>query len=191
MKTSIKISVLTLSLAALFTVKSNAQSVETGTISGSGIRYSVGVETGIPVGSLNGSYKWNLGGSVQADIPVLDNRLYATINAGYNNIFAESDDIVKVNDIHLIPVKAGLKYFLIPSVYVQGEAGVAFINNKSYLGDNKSAAFVYAPQAGVLFPVGDKSYIDAGVRYEGNSKFSNNGSSSNFLGLRVAYAFNL
>jgi len=191
MKTSIKISVLTLSLAALFTVKSNAQSADKGTISGSGIRYSIGVETGIPTGSLNSSYKWNLGGSVQADIPVLENKLYATINAGYNNIFAESDDIIKVNDIHLIPVKAGLKYFIIPTVYVQGEAGVAFINNKSYLGDNKSAAFVYAPQAGILFPVGDKSYIDAGVRYEGNSKFSNNGSSNNFLGLRVAYAFNL
>jgi len=191
MKNSIKISVLTLSLAALFTVKSSAQSTENGTLSGSGIRYSVGVETGIPVGNLNGSYKWNLGGSIQADIPVLENRLYATINAGYNNIFAESDDMVKVNDIHLIPVKAGLKYFFIPNVYVQGEAGVVFINNKSYLGDNKSAAFVYAPQAGVLFPVGDKSFIDAGIRYEGNSKFRNNGSSNNFLGLRVAYAFNL
>lgn len=156
----------------------------------SGIRYSIGADGGIPLSNLSDNYKWSLGGSIQADIPVLEKGLYVTINAGYNNIFAKRDVTGIVPDVHLIPVKAGLKYFAAANFYIQAEAGVSFITNDGPLLD-KSASFTWAPQLGYLIPVGGESFIDAGVRYEGNSKFSGAGKTNDFLGLRVAYAFPL
>ncbi|MDB4921542.1 hypothetical protein [Mucilaginibacter sp.] len=193
MKTSVKLSVIALSLLSILSLTVKAQDTTpvtpATTTYGSGIRLSAGVETGLPVGKLNNNYNWSLGGSLQADFPILKDQLYATLNAGFNNIYA--DNSTSAPDIQLIPVKAGLKYFLVKNIYVQGEAGAAFIANKSDLGVSKSAVFVYAPQAGVLFNVGGKNYIDAGVRYESNGDFYTNGNTSNFIGLRVAYAFSL
>lgn len=189
MKTTFKISALVLAFAAL-SFGAKAQTTTTSTTTNSGVRLSIGVDAGIPVGDFNKTHNFNLGGSVQADIPVVKS-LFVTVNAGYDNFFGKTINGVDVNNINLIPVKAGLKYFLIPSLYVQGEAGASFLTNKDQLGATKSAAFVYAPQVGVLLPVGGKSFIDAGVRFESNSAFVNNGSQLNFIGLRLAYAFGL
>lgn len=190
MKKSIKICVGAIALFSFFSLRSVAQTSASKTESyGSTIRLSVGADGGIPVGSLRTGYNANVGGSLQADFPILKDQLYATLNAGYNNIFARNR--YNIPDIHLIPVKAGLKYFIIKQVYIQGEAGVSFLTNKNDLGTDKSAVFVYAPQAGVLLNVGGKNYIDAGFRFESNQKFFDGGRTANFLALRVAYAFNL
>jgi hypothetical protein len=189
MKNSIKISVLTLALFSLVSLRSNAQNATKTETYGSGIRLSFGVDAGIPVGPLNAVYDWNLGGSVQAEFPIVKNQLYGTINSGYNNFFAGNND--DLNDLHLIPVKAGLKYFPLNNFYLQGEAGAAFLTNKNNIGANKTAAFVYAPQVGVLINVGGKNYIDAGFRFESNQKFYDNGGTSNFFAIRIAYAFDL
>lgn len=194
MENLIKISVLALSLSSIFALGAKAQSTTPTKVtdSGSGIRLSIGAEGGIPVGSFNDYYNSSYGGSVQADFPILKNELYVTLNSGYNNIHSRSGNtLYNGKDIQLIPVKAGLKYFPVSFLYLQGEAGASFITNKNSLGVNKSATFVYAPQAGVLFNVGGKNYIDAGFRFEGNTKLYDGGKTNNFLGLRVAYAFGL
>jgi hypothetical protein len=155
-------------------------------------RLSVGPEAGIPVGSLSDAYNWSLGGSVQADIPIVQS-LYVTVNAGYNNFFIK-DDVKQLGgkNMQLIPVKAGLKYFPVGDIfYVQGEAGVSFLANKSDLQADKSTAFVYAPQIGALLKLAPKNYLDIGFRWESTSTFNDGGSSANFLGLRVAYSFGL
>jgi hypothetical protein len=192
MKTTFKISALVLAFAG-FALGAKAQTTtpaSTKTSTGpNGIVLSVGVDAGIPTGKLNDSYNWNIGGSVQADIPVLPHQLFVTVNAGYNSFQAKND--IGATNIQLLPVKAGLKYFPISHFYIQGDAGAAFALNKSDVGFDKSAAFVYAPQVGVQFPLGGKSYLDAGVRYEGTTKFNSlaDNSKVNFIGLRVAYAF--
>jgi len=196
MKSSFKISAIALAFAA-FTFSAKAQTTTpstTTTTTPSGVRYSIGVDGGIPTGNLSNSYNWNIGGSVQADIPVVANKLFVTINAGYNNIFGKKDidgSGVDQPNIQLIPVKAGLKYFLVSKFYVQGEAGAAFVLDKTKIDANNSAAFVYAPQIGYQFPLSGKSYIDAGVRYEASTKLNSNVDDSkvNFFGLRVAYGF--
>lgn len=185
MKTSIKSSVL---FAALFglTAAAKAQTNETQNNTPGGIVYSIGIESGISTGDFNHSHKWNLGGSFQADFPVLKG-LYVTANAGYNNFFGKDN----ATDVSLIPVKAGLKYFPVSIFYVQGDAGAAFATNKSDVGFDKTAAFIYAPQVGVKLPLGgSNSFIDAGVRYERSAKFASAAENSkvNFFGLRVAYA---
>jgi hypothetical protein len=202
MKNTFKISALVLAFAG-FAFGAKAQTTtptttSTSTTTNNGIRYSIGVDAGIPLGSFKDNYKWNLGGSVQADIPVLSNQLFVTINAGYNNIFGKKNQpfvngqTYDVTNFQLIPVKAGLKYFIIPNFYVQGEAGAAFLLNKKDVGVNKSTAFVYAPQVGVQFPVSaNGNFIDAGIRYEATTKYATGVDQSkvSFLGLRVAYGF--
>jgi hypothetical protein len=198
MKSTLKISALVLAFAGL-TLGAKAQTSTTSTTktstSSNGVILSIGVDAGIPTGKLSDSYNWNIGGSVQADLPVAQN-LFVTVNAGYNSIQGKNNIAgsgLDATNIQLLPVKAGLKYFVVPHFYVQGEAGAAFALNKSDVGFDKSAAFVYAPQLGYQFPIGGKNFIDAGVRYEASTKFNSNVDDSkvNFFGLRVAYAFGL
>lgn len=199
MKNTVKITALVLALAG-FTLGAKAQTNPTSTKS-TGIRYSIGVDAGIPTGKLSDGYNWNLGGSIQAEAPIAK-QLFVTLNAGYNNIFGKDITVgattVKPTNIQLLPVKAGLKYFVVDKFYVQGEAGAAFVLNKTKIGADNSAAFIYAPQIGYQFPLSGSSFLDAGVRYEGSTKLSNDannvnfvgyGSKVNFVALRVAYGF--
>jgi len=195
MKSTLKIATLVLAFAGLsFAAKAQTTPATTSTTTPSGIRYSIGVEAGIPVGNFKDTHKWNLGGSIQADIPVAS-QLFVTVNAGYNNVFGKKDvgaTSLDVPNVQLLPVKAGLKFFPIPNFYVQGEAGAAFLLNKSDFYNDKSVAFAYAPQIGVQFPVSASgNFIDAGIRYEATTKYASNFDNSKvqFLGLRVAYGF--
>ncbi|HTI60514.1 hypothetical protein [Mucilaginibacter sp.] len=197
MKSTFKISALVLAFAGLAygaKAQTSTPASSAKTTTSNGIIWSVGVDAGIPTGNLSNAYNWNLGGSVQADIPVVQNQLFVTVNAGYNNIFGKNNidgTGLDATNIQLLPVKAGLKYFPVSHLYIQGEAGAAFALNKSDLGFDNSAAFIYAPQVGYQFPIGGKSFIDAGVRFEGSTKFNStiDDSKVNFVALRLAYAF--
>ena len=193
MKSTLKISALVLAFAGL-TSGAFAQASSTKTTTSDGVILSVGVDAGILTGNLNNGYNWNIGGSVQADIPVLPQQLFVTINAGYNSIQGKDNAFgtgLTATNIQLLPVKAGLKFFPVSHFYIQGEAGAAFALNKSDLGFDNTAAFIYAPQIGYQFPLGGTNFIDAGVRYEGSTKFNSGDDNSqlNFVALRLAYAF--
>jgi hypothetical protein len=191
MKTTFKISILSLALAAL-SLGVSAQTSTKSNTANNGVRLSIGAEAGIPVGDFNNVYNANVGGSLQADIPVAE-QLFVTVNAGYNTFLGKtiSGTNVSYTNLQLIPAKAGLKYFATPNFYVQAEAGASFVTNKKDVGATNSTLFTYAPQVGYLFPLGGKNYIDAGVRYEGNTPLVTNGSNLGFVGLRVSYAFGL
>lgn len=192
MKATLKIGIVS-ALLVSSTLVGKAQTSPSTAGSKQEFRLSVGPDAGIPLGNLSNGYNWNFGGSVQADIPVINN-LYVTVNAGYNNFFVKKNlpDGGVDKNMELIPVKGGLKYFPLGNIfYVQGEAGASFLANKSDLGADKSAAFVYAPQVGVLLKLADKNYIDLGVRFESTAAFYNGGNTNYFLGLRAAYSFGL
>jgi len=193
MKSTFKITALVLAFAGL-TFGAKAQSNPTSTKT-TGIRYSIGADAGIPTGNLSDSYNWNLGGSLQVDIPVAK-QLFVTVNAGYNNLFAKDVTVAGVTakgpNLQLLPVKAGLKYFPVGNFYVQGEAGASFLLNKSdFTGVDNSTVFTYAPQVGYQFPLGGSSFLDAGVRFENTTKLNSNidDSKLHFVSLRVAYGF--
>jgi len=195
MKNTFKISALIVAIASI-SLGAQAQTstpVSSSTPTSTGVRFSIGVDAGIPTGALSNSYNWNLGGSVQADIPVAHS-LFVTVNAGYDNIYGKkniSGTTLSATNIQLLPVKAGLKFFLVNDLYIQGEAGAGFALNKTNVGFNNAAAFIYAPQIGYQFQLGGQNYIDAGVRYEGSTKFNSNidDSKVNFVALRLAYGF--
>jgi len=193
MKRFIQTSVVTLTLL-LAVATSYAQSTTPGKERNSsrpgGLLLSVGPDAGLPIGNLKDGFDWSLGGSLQADYPIIGRDLYVSLNAGYNNFFAK-DELVGAQDLKLIPVKAGLKYFPYKNLYVQGLAGVSFVANKEDVGATKSAAFVYAPQIGYLIPLAKGNYLDAGVKFESTAKLTDGGSTGNFFGLHVAYGLNL
>jgi len=194
MKNTFKFSALVAAFAAI-TLSASAQTTKpgAGSTTSNGVRFSIGVDAGIPTGNLSNNYNWNLGGSVQADIPVAS-QLFVTVNAGYDNIFGKkniSGTTLSATDIQLLPVKAGLKFFPVSNFYIQGEAGAGFALNKADVGFTNAAAFIYAPQIGYQFHVGGSSVIDAGVRYEGSTKYNSavTNSTVNFVALRLAYGF--
>ncbi|WP_298738833.1 transporter [uncultured Chitinophaga sp.] len=196
MKKTIKKGIAGLALLTAFALTTQAQSMDNGTPTKPATaterpRYliSVGPEANLPLGDFKDAYDWSIGGSVQGEYAILKRDLYVTLNAGYTNFFAKDIAGFSPNDLHVIPVKAGLKYYPVSNFYVQGQAGAAFLGNKSDVGADKSAVFAYSPQVGYLFPLGNGSYLDAGVKFEGYTKMSDGGKSSNFLGLRVAYGF--
>lgn len=160
--------------------------------SGKEWRLSVGPDAGVPLGDFSNVYNWDLGGSAQIDIPIVQS-LYVTVNAGYNDYFVKSAlKDAGAKNMQTIPLKAGLRYFPAGNIfYVQAQAGTTLLANKSDLDADKSAAFVYAPQVGVLLKLAEKNYIDVGFRFEGTSSFYDGGSYNNTLGLRVAYSFGL
>jgi len=196
MKGTLKITTLALAFAGLaFGAKAQTTPAAAGKQdNGSGVVLSVGVDAGLPTGNLSNGYNWNIGGSVQADFPVVPQQLFITVNAGYNNLQGKDNAYntgLSATNIQLLPVKAGLKYFPVSHFYIQGEAGAAFALNKTALGFDNSAAFIYAPQIGYQFALGGKNYLDAGVRYEGSTDFVSNENNSqvHFVALRLAYAF--
>ncbi|MDP9076128.1 MAG: hypothetical protein M3O71_01790 [Bacteroidota bacterium] len=191
MKTTIKIAALLVAIMGS-TLASKAQTTKT--TASNGIIYSVGVESSLALGSAKDLHKWSLGGSVGADIPVAE-QFYATINTGYQNNFGQKNVLgtgYTATDDHLIPVKAGLKYFPVGILYVQGEAGALFSLNKKDAAYTKSTAFLYSPTIGVMLPLNSGSYLDAGVQYEGSTKFNDfQNSKENMIGVHVAYAFSI
>ena len=192
MKRFIQTSVVTLTLllAVATTYAQNGKGSGSDAKRPSGLLLSAGPEAGLPIGNLKDGFDWSLGGSLQADYPIIGKDLYVSLNAGYNNFFAKND-LVGAQDLKLIPVKAGLKYFPYKNLYVQGLAGVSFVANKEDVGATKSAVFVYAPQIGYLIPLAKGNYLDAGVKFESTAKLTDGGSTGNFFGVRVAYGLNL
>lgn len=195
MNTSKKITTIILSLIG-FAGIADAQTTTSQTPSTpNSIIYSIGADGGFAAGSFKHANKWDVGGSLQVDVPIATS-LFFTANAGYLNFFGKKDfngTGQSAPDIHLLPVKAGLKYFVAGIVYAQAEAGAAFALNKSDVGYTKTAAFLYTPQLGILLPLSGKSYLDAGAYYEASTKFSNNTDNTkvNFFGVRLAYAFSV
>jgi hypothetical protein len=161
-------------------------------------RVSIGLNGGTMDGPIGQQYKFNIGASLQVDVPYSE-KLYFTGNAGYTNFspnnstFGNNPEAIQgvvLANMQVAPVKVGIKYFLIRTFYVQGEVGETLLLNKSAIYGLNSTAFTYAPQMGILFKLQHKSYIDAGVRLERFQSYYGDGSYNTFLGLRVAYAVN-
>ena len=155
------------------------------------ILLSIGPDANLPIGNFKDFYNWSVGGSVQGDYAILGRTLYVSVNAGYDNFFTGAEKLGNSNDLNLVPVLAGLKYFAIDNFYVEALAGVSFITDKSGEGAEKSAVFAYSPQIGYLFHLGGRNYIDAGVKFQSDFTYIAGQQNNNFFGVRIAYGFGL
>ena len=160
----------------------------------SGLKLSAGVTGAISTGDFNDRHKWGLGGYLQADLPI-SGGLHGVLSAAFINFFGKdtmrNNSRHSVADAQFLPVKAGLKYYVFSIVYVQADAGVSFVLNKDKQKYSRSAAFIYAPQAGISLPVTARNNLDIAVAYDRSSEFVHNvkGSKVDYFSLKVGFQF--
>ncbi|MDB4919964.1 MAG: hypothetical protein JWQ54_1947 [Mucilaginibacter sp.] len=125
---------------------------------------SLGAELGIPNASV---YSIGVGISGKAEFPV-SSKVAITATAAYSAFFYKSNlfnNSKTLTSARFIPLKAGVKYYLNPGVYFEGELGTAIETN--YL---KQDLFAFSLGPGFIIPIKGKYGIDFGLRYE---KWSN------------------
>jgi hypothetical protein len=144
--------------------------------SGSGVKFNIGAEAGLPVGDVSSVYSFIIGGSVKAEIPTAT-RTFLTLSAGYNSWLVKSDlKGLFGSSEGFVPLKAGIKYYAEENFFLEGQAGIVFSTETG-----GGHAFVFSPGIGYTFSGG----FEAGLRYEGWS----NGGTTSQLGLRVGFRF--
>lgn len=172
MKTITKIIATSAAVVALFfTTNANAQSSQ---------KLGIGIIGGIPTSD---AYSVALGADLRYQFDI-DKQLSIPVTAGYTRFLGKEIGNTGVDypDFGYIPVKAGVKYFFNDSgsgLYGLAELGAGFGTN-----EGSKTSFVYSPAVGYAWSNG----LDLGVKYEG---LAQNGTSTGYVGLRLAYGFSL
>jgi hypothetical protein len=141
----------------------------------------LGIETGNPLGQARLGSHFTLGGTARLQYGIT-NDLAATLTAGGYHFFPIKipGQNVRYGSFGEIPVKAGLKEFFLPNIYVAGEAGVAWEKLEKGWGPHR---LDLSPGVGYA-----NKHWDFSFRYE---NFSNSVDHFGLLGLRVGYGFGL
>jgi hypothetical protein len=150
----------------------NAQKTNTNTAK---FKFSAGADFALPFGLFSNFYSVGFGASAQADY-LINQKSSVGLNVGYMNYVGKTVLRFRVPNIDLIPVLAGLKHEFTEELYGQFQLGVTFFSNDA------GSAFTYAPGIGCKF----NSHLDGLLKLQG---WSNDGSSTQQLALRVAYTF--
>lgn len=154
----------------------------------------IGIEPGTVLGNRNDRYPFVLGGSLRLQYD-LKSRTSLMLTTGYTNFFGSDYTLnpstyyvngnnisgtIHVADAHVIPVKAGVKVFVVSHLYLSGEAGAAFGTESIH-----DVSLVLSPGIGYAF---SDSGFDLGVRYD---NYSESGDSFGMISARIAYGFKL
>lgn len=145
-------------------------------------KLGIGLDFSIPLGSTADVVNYGTGASLLYQQPLAE-QLRFSVSAGYIKFNGKEVFVgIKYREGY-IPIKAGLKYFVTENIYGSAEAGVALSTAN---GSGTGTAFAYAPGVGAEFPLGDRSSLDFGLRYEGWAR--SNGTRS-FAALRAGFNF--
>lgn len=134
----------------------------------SGLKLGLSINPGLSIGRSGSEFV--LGGEISLS-KTLTPYLEGTFSTGYTQFFYGHDS----QKGKLIPVKAGIRYFFTPKLYVAAQAGAAFSTTDG------GAYFIYSPTVGWKM----NSQFDIGLKYD---HFSNEPS---VLGLNLAYKIGL
>lgn len=124
------------------------------------------------------AFKYTLGGDIRIQKD-FNEHIAGTLTAGFTHFF-EKDHFIGYSQYsspyNVIPVKAGIKYFLGQQVYLGGEAGagIAF--------EQWGTSFLWSPSVGIAFRNG----LDVSLKYEDYTKDK----ATKDIALRLAYGFN-
>ncbi|WP_345209202.1 hypothetical protein [Mucilaginibacter gynuensis] len=139
-------------------------------------RIGFGVDPGL---ATKDPFQYTLGGDIRLQRD-FNNRVSGTLTAGFTHFF-EKDHFTGFNQYgspyNVIPVKAGIKYFVANKLYVGGEAGVGFGF------EQWGNSFLWSPSVGLTFSNG----LDMSVKYEDYTRSS----ITRTLALCIAYGFSL
>jgi len=165
-------------IALFFNNNARAQTTPAGKLN-----LSFGLETGLPTRDVKNEVIFTLGATAQLQYGLTD-KLAATFTIG---AYLFAPKISPYNGYRepgfgLIPVKAGLKYFILQNIYVAGEAGIGREVTKAGFAGGQTK-FLWTPGIGYA----NKRW-DFGIRYESlTSNYVNYG----LVSARVAYGFGL
>ncbi len=155
-------------------------------------RFSIGPEIGYVTGTYHASWNLGAGGSAQAEYFVKDNVSITVLGGfvGYLGTTVPGYPGYKYQALNIIPVKAGIRYYIGESFHVGAQLGVGFIDN----GAGHSTAFAYSPVIGYNFKTSNDKGIDFSIKYDGYAFNQNdipNGYGGTFgaVGIRLAYIF--
>ena len=85
---------------------------------------------------------------------------------------------------HFLPLKAGLKYYLLKYFYAEGEAGEAIkLNSVS------RSSFIYSGGLGVMIPINKHNGIDIGSKYTRGFKITNYPYPASQFGILIGYHY--
>lgn len=156
------------------------------------LRLGIGIEAGAPTQNFS---NFLLGGTARLQYDLAQSTSL-TLTSGYYNLFAKNIVLNNVKyegqDIGIVPIKLGAKFFIAPNFYIHPEAGAALSVRSQQEGKlyayNKGAQIDAAAGIGYATDAG----IDISLRYE---QFFKNDKKDipnlGFVGLRVAYAWKL
>jgi len=175
MKTLSKLTVALFTVAALFFTTT----VKAQTTPANALRMSIGVDAGLPTGNLTIGSNFVLGGTIHLQYGITNN-FDVSLASGADHFFSKINPATgtKFDSFGIIPVKAGVKWFFVPSFYVAGEGGVAVEETDSGAGNTK---MLLSPELGWA-----NTHWDVGVRYD---HFSGQSDPYGFVAVRVAYCF--
>ncbi len=149
---------------------------------GNPLRLGIGLNPGVSLGDETG---FVLGADARLQQSITKN-LSWILTAGYTRFFDRTYTIqtqtgTTTNKVgyEFIPLKMGLKAFVVPKLYVAGEAGAAY----STMSTSNNFSFVYAPSVGTV--IGNN--IDLSLKYEHFTAEDQ----TRQLALRIAYGFKL
>lgn len=152
-------------------------------------RFGVGVEGGLVTGDAHNYSNLELGGTARLQYGFTDHAAL-TLTSGYYNFFGKSYGGDKYQSLGMVPIKAGIKYFVSPNIYLAGEAGVG-IETKAFAYQGEPDALASQTNTKLLLTPGvgyATKHWDVGVRYE---NYSGQGFNYGVVGLRLAYGFGL
>ena len=142
--------------------------------------FSIGPEIGFATGAFNATHSVGIGATIQAENNV-GTGTNVTLTTGYLSYAGRSAGAgVKYKAAGIIPLKAGVKFFLTKGFYGAAQLGAGFFNNGG------GTAFAYTPMVGYEFDTKSGKAVDASFKYDGYSK---NGTGLGSVGLRLAYRF--
>jgi hypothetical protein len=156
----------------LLTTNANAQ-----TTPANALRFNIGLEVADPTGNARLGSHFILGGTARFQYG-LTNNLAVTLTSGAFHFLAidRPGTNMKYDSYGVIPIKAGLKEFFLPHIYVGLEAGAGLEITDSGWGQKK---LDISPAVGY----GSKHW-DVGVHYDSLTGENN---TYGVLGLRIAY----
>jgi hypothetical protein len=179
MKTALKLTATALMVAPLFF----ATHVKAQTTPANKFNLDLGIESGLPTGVGTNFNTLILGGTIRLQYGI-SNSFAVTFATGGDHFF--SKDIpgtdTRYASFGVGPIKAGVKEFFMPNVYVSGEAGIGReVTQNGFVGGNTK--LLLEPGIGYA----NKKW-DFGIAYESLTGQQDN---YGFVGLRIAYGFSL
>jgi hypothetical protein len=170
-KTTKLVTAVLSALALLFAANAKAQTTAPGAWG-----FGIGIEAGIPTGNATDISNFELGGTARLEYGA-GKTVAVMLTSGYYDMMGKAaPNGSNFPSLGMVPVKLGVKIYVAPVFYIDGEAGAGF--DTSYENHTK---LIFSPGIGYA----GKSW-DAGLRYE---NYSGQNNSFGLVGLRVAYDF--